>query len=394
LRAAEITAGDVDPTCGAALIDLGYDRDFDELADAGLRSRPLASSQSPGPAADWRCVLLDAGELTVRLPTGVRIDLGATAKALAADLAARLIGEQLGCGVLVNLGGDIAIAGPPPDGGWRIGCRRLRGPSRGGSGRVESRTRRRRRGWRRGHILPGRALLASREPTVASHRRSEHRTARRYLLDGGHGSGGHLCRRQHREHGFDHQGPGSSSLAGGPQAAGQAGSPRWRGAHHGRLAELSSFTHGSFLWYATRAAGLITLLLLTASVVLGTLTAGRFASRSWPRFVVQGLHRNLALLALGCLILHIGTTVIDTYTSIGLPAAFVPFSSGYKRWWLGLGAVACDLMLLLALSSLVRERIGHRLWRVIHWAGYLCWPVAIAHGLGTGTDHSTTWVLA
>lgn len=157
---------------------------------------------------------------------------------------------------------------------------------------------------------------------------------------------------------------------------------------------MTSFTHGPFLWYATRAAGLITLLLLTASVVLGVLSAGRFASRAWPRFVVQGLHRNLALLALGCLALHVGTTVIDTYTSIGLPAAFVPFSSGYKRWWLGLGAIASDLMLLLALSSLVRQRIGLRLWRIIHWAGYLCWPVAIAHGLGTGTDHSTVWVLA
>jgi sulfoxide reductase heme-binding subunit YedZ len=157
---------------------------------------------------------------------------------------------------------------------------------------------------------------------------------------------------------------------------------------------VSSITHGPFLWYATRAAGLITLMLLTASMVLGILTAGRFASRTWPRFVVQGLHRNLALLALGCLALHVGTTVIDTYTSIGLRAAFVPFSSDYKRWWLGLGAVACDLMLLLALSSLVRQRIGHRLWRVIHWAGYLCWPVAIAHGLGTGTDRTATWVLA
>jgi DMSO/TMAO reductase YedYZ heme-binding membrane subunit len=157
---------------------------------------------------------------------------------------------------------------------------------------------------------------------------------------------------------------------------------------------MNSITHGPFLWYATRAAGLITLLLLTASVVLGTLTAGRFASRGWPRFVVQGLHRNLALLALGCLALHVGTTVIDTYTSIGLQSAFVPFSSGYKRWWLGLGAIAADLMLVLALSSLIRQRIGQRLWRVIHWAGYLCWPVAVAHGLGAGTDHSTTWVLA
>jgi predicted ferric reductase len=154
---------------------------------------------------------------------------------------------------------------------------------------------------------------------------------------------------------------------------------------------VSAFLHGPFLWYATRAAGLVTLVLLTASMVLGVLNAGRFATRRWPRFLVQGLHRNLSLLALAFLALHVGTTVIDTYTSIGLPTAFVPFVSSYKRWWLGLGAVACDLMLALTITSLARQRMGHRLWRVVHWASYLCWPVAIAHGLGTGTDHAARW---
>lgn len=156
---------------------------------------------------------------------------------------------------------------------------------------------------------------------------------------------------------------------------------------------MNTFLHGPYLWYATRAAGLVTLVLLTASMVLGILNAGRFASPRWPRFLVQGLHRNLALLALGFLVLHVGTTVIDTYTSIGLPDVVVPFLSPYKRFWLGLGATASDLMIILALTSLVRQRIGHRLWRVIHWAGYLCWPVAVAHGLGTGTDHVKAWTL-
>jgi methionine sulfoxide reductase heme-binding subunit len=160
------------------------------------------------------------------------------------------------------------------------------------------------------------------------------------------------------------------------------------------MAAVSSFLHGPFLWYATRAAGLITLLLLTAAMILGILNAGRFTSRRLPRFLVQGLHRNLSLLALAFLALHVGTTVIDTYTSIGLQTAFVPFVSSYKRFWLGLGAVACDLMLTLLITSLIRQRIGHRLWRAVHWAGYLCWPVAVAHGLGAGTDHGTIWVLA
>jgi sulfoxide reductase heme-binding subunit YedZ len=154
-----------------------------------------------------------------------------------------------------------------------------------------------------------------------------------------------------------------------------------------------AFLHGPFLWYATRAAGLITLIALTGSIVLGILNAGRFASTRWPRFLVQGMHRNLALLALTSLTLHVSTTVIDTYTSIGLATAFVPFVSGYKRFWLGLGATACDLMLALVITSLVRQRVGHRVWRRIHWAGYLCWPAAVAHGLGAGTDHGTAWVL-
>lgn len=156
---------------------------------------------------------------------------------------------------------------------------------------------------------------------------------------------------------------------------------------------MSVFLHGPFLWYATRAAGLVTLVLLTAGLVLGILNAGRFASRRWPRFLVQGLHKNLSLLALLFLALHVGTTVIDTYTPIGLQDAVVPFLSSYKRWWLGLGALASDLMLTLVITSLVRQRIGPRLWRLVHWAGYLCWPVAIVHGLGIGTDHSARWVL-
>ncbi len=151
-------------------------------------------------------------------------------------------------------------------------------------------------------------------------------------------------------------------------------------------------TNGPGLWYATRATGLVTLLLLTASVLLGVLTAGRFASERWPRFLSQGLHRNLSLLVLIFLALHVGTTVIDTYTSISLTAAFIPFTSSYKTVWLSLGAVASDLLLALVATSLLRKRIGHRPWRLVHWLAYACWPVAVVHGLGIGTDRNATWV--
>lgn len=152
--------------------------------------------------------------------------------------------------------------------------------------------------------------------------------------------------------------------------------------------------HGPGLWYTTRATGLITLLLLTASVLLGLLTAGRFASLSWPRFLTQGLHRNVSLLVLVFLALHVGTTVVDTYTNISLAAAFVPFASSYKAAWLSLGAVALDLMLALVVTSLLRDRLGYRSWRRVHWLAYACWPVAVAHGVGIGTDRRTTWVVA
>ena len=123
LRAAELSDGDVDPTLGAALIASGYDRDWAELSPTDERH------PAPGPARRrprvsrfpaWRFIEFDRDAREVRLPRGVRLDLGATAKALAADHAAARIHAALGCGVLVSLGGDIATAGAPPDGGWSI----------------------------------------------------------------------------------------------------------------------------------------------------------------------------------------------------------------------------------------------------------------------------------
>jgi Ferric reductase like transmembrane component len=153
-------------------------------------------------------------------------------------------------------------------------------------------------------------------------------------------------------------------------------------------------TATSPLWFATRATGLTALVLLTVSVVLGILTSVRFASPAWPRFVTVSLHRNLSLLVITFTGLHVLTTVTDPYASISVISAVVPFSSPYRRIWLGLGAVAFDLLLAVLVTSLLRVRIGPRAWRLVHWAGYLCWPVALVHGLGTGTDGAARWVLA
>jgi len=122
LAAAQATDGDVDPTCGRSLIAIGYDRDFDELRrDVTPRSPAGPLRVTGAPVAGWWLVELDRRRCTARVPRGVLLDLGATAKALAADRAAVRIAEALGCGALVNLGGDIRVAGPPPEGGWRIG---------------------------------------------------------------------------------------------------------------------------------------------------------------------------------------------------------------------------------------------------------------------------------
>jgi sulfoxide reductase heme-binding subunit YedZ len=147
----------------------------------------------------------------------------------------------------------------------------------------------------------------------------------------------------------------------------------------------------SAYWYLTRGSGVVALLLLTGGVLLGVLTSTRWGTPRWPRFVVSGLHRNLTLLALAFVAVHVLTTVLDGYTPIGLRDAVVPFASSYRPVWLGLGAVAFDLLLALIVSSMLRARIGLRAWRFVHWLAYASWPVALMHAFGTGSDAKAGW---
>jgi sulfoxide reductase heme-binding subunit YedZ len=147
------------------------------------------------------------------------------------------------------------------------------------------------------------------------------------------------------------------------------------------------------LWYLARGTGVVSLVLVTAVVVLGIGgRAGTGASRL-PRFATALLHRNLSLLALVFLLVHILTSVLDPFAAIAWSDALVPLAASYRPLWLGLGALAFDLLLALAITSVMRGRIGLRTWRAIHWLAYACWPIALLHGLGTGSDVRTRWML-
>ena len=148
------------------------------------------------------------------------------------------------------------------------------------------------------------------------------------------------------------------------------------------------------LWYTTRASGAVVLILLSAVVFLGVLAHMRVEGRAWPRFLSSALHRDLSLVAIVFLALHIVTAVVDPYTHLGIVAATVPFGSDYRTFWLGLGTVAFELLTAVLVTSLARRWIGYRVWRGVHWLAYASWPIAVVHSIGTGTDSTAPWMLA
>ncbi|HEX3803612.1 MAG TPA: ferric reductase-like transmembrane domain-containing protein [Solirubrobacteraceae bacterium] len=158
-----------------------------------------------------------------------------------------------------------------------------------------------------------------------------------------------------------------------------------------RLAAIGSSS--TAFWYLTRATGVVALVLLTLVMALGVADVTRLSSSYWPRFLTDAVHRRASVLALVFLAIHIVTSVLDTYAPIGLFDAVIPFHSSYRPVWLGLGAAAFDLLLAVIVTSLLRARIGGQAWRAVHWLAYACWPLAVLHGLGTGSDVEQTWML-
>jgi sulfoxide reductase heme-binding subunit YedZ len=148
------------------------------------------------------------------------------------------------------------------------------------------------------------------------------------------------------------------------------------------------------LWFATRGAGIVSLILFSAVACLGLLAVARAQSTRWPRFLTVELHRNLALLSVAFLAIHILTAIFDPFTNLGLGAALVPLASSYRPLPVAFGVVSVYLVAAVVVTSLLRERIGHQAWRAVHWASYAAWPLAVEHTLTAGSDSFAVWMLA
>jgi methionine sulfoxide reductase heme-binding subunit len=157
---------------------------------------------------------------------------------------------------------------------------------------------------------------------------------------------------------------------------------------------LVGITSSTALWCASRATGVVALVLLTVVVVLGILVNRRGRLPGLPRFATASLHRNMSLLAVAFLAVHVLTAIADPYVTIGIAAAVVPFTAAYKAFWIGLGAVSLDLIVALIVTSLARARIGRRAWRAVHWLAYASWPIALLHSIGSSNDLRTGGLLA
>ena len=141
-----------------------------------------------------------------------------------------------------------------------------------------------------------------------------------------------------------------------------------------------------YLWYTTRATGIVALILFTLVVSLGTFVANRIGGTYVGRFELNELHRSVSIIAVIFLVIHITSTVVDSYVPTGWISILVPMTSPYKRLAIGLGAIAFDLILAVWISSLLKVRIANSTWRFIHWFSWLAFITAVVHTFLAGTD--------
>jgi len=145
-------------------------------------------------------------------------------------------------------------------------------------------------------------------------------------------------------------------------------------------------TDPRLLWWVDRSAGLVSFVMLTVVLAVGVLSVGRPPRLSAWRAGAQAVHRELPLVAALLLAVHIGTAVADSFVPLRLRDVLVPFGAAWRPLWVGFGALAVDLLVVVVVTSLLRNRLGTRAWRLVHLSAYLLWPLAAAHALGAGTD--------
>lgn len=140
------------------------------------------------------------------------------------------------------------------------------------------------------------------------------------------------------------------------------------------------------MWAFGRVSGMVSMVLLSISLVLGILSRSGRPLLTIPRVSVSLLHRNVSLLALVFLLLHVGALMLDSYANLSVADVVVPFLGSFKPFWQGLGTVALDLLAAIVVTGIFRPRLGQRTFKVVHWFTYAAWPLALAHSLGNGSD--------
>jgi predicted ferric reductase len=148
------------------------------------------------------------------------------------------------------------------------------------------------------------------------------------------------------------------------------------------------------LWALGRGTGTVALVMFTVSVVLGVLTRSGRPVAGLGRTGVADVHRTAALTGTALIVVHVASLYLDPYAQLRLVDFVVPFLGSYRPLWQGLGTVAVDTLLVITVVSMLRHRVGPRVFKAVHWATYAFWPVAFLHGIETGTDAGTLWFRA
>ena len=148
------------------------------------------------------------------------------------------------------------------------------------------------------------------------------------------------------------------------------------------------------LWALGRGTGVVALVMFTVTIVLGIVARSGRSVGGLGRFGVNEVHRTAALTGTTLVAAHVASLVLDPYAQLRLVDVVLPFLGAYRPLWLGMGTLALDLLVVIVVVSLLRDRLGPRVFRLVHWGTYALWPVALAHAVGNGTDRASLWLLA